>query len=867
VLQSSSSTMAYLTWTVLCTAIALIAASGDYGYGNYVEQPISNDEPSDSRCAGKENGAYGIGCSKDYWLCWEGASTSQECSFDLMFNQDNGQCDFQSNILACGGQPTTVAPADSPTMEPVDFDCSRLDDGDYPFSHNCQVDYVSCVAGAAWKRTCPDDLKFDPELKICNRIENIVACGGAPPTEAEPIEIQYECPSPSGTFPLVSSLCSATYYICENNVASIAVCSDEMIWDDSTKQCRLPSEIPDCSFDCAGKADSAYSIGCSQYYWWCWQEKATKLACPEGMVFNSENNQCDFNDNVFECTGTRVVPTTIANDFATPPPVDFDCTSVEDGNHPFTKDQCLPKFVSCIGGVAWEMTCPDGLLFDPEMLLCERVEHIVACGGSPMELETTTQYDNSYGSYSYDKPAVQPLPKVIKPARRINIKPVNRDLYSYDTTPAAEPITTTRRSSYGYKKTTPMEEPTTTEAYGDYETTTLNEPITTTRKSYGYKKTTPAAEPTTTASYDSYETTTMQEPITTTRRSSYGYKKATPFREPVVRRLEKPVRDSYYQKKTTPAAEPTTRRSYYQTTTPAAEPTTTEAYGSYKKTTPAAEPTTTASYDSYETTTMQEPITTTRRSSYGYKKTTPFREPTTKSYSKPVVRRFEMPARDSYYQKPIVREPTTRASFYQKKTTPAAEPTTRRSYYQTTTPAAEPTTTKSYGYETTTMNEPITTTRRSSYGYKKLPAREPTTRRSYYQTTTPAAEPTTRRAYSQPSPVRRLLQRKPAHYYTTTPAAEPATRPSYSQKRLTTLVRDIPTRRSYGYGTTPAAEPTTRRSYYQTTTPAAEPVTRPSYQPTTPFAEPTTRRTYKLTAAEPVTPKPKVPEIKQASYY
>lgn len=75
------------------------------------------------------------------------------------------------------------------------------------------------------------------------------------------------------------------------------------------------------AFDCSGKADAAYSIGCSQNYWWCWEGKATKLACPEGMMFNGENNQCDFESNIFECTGQRVTPSpTSASDFATPPP-------------------------------------------------------------------------------------------------------------------------------------------------------------------------------------------------------------------------------------------------------------------------------------------------------------------------------------------------------------------------------------------------------------------------------------------------------------------------------------------------------------------------------------------------------------------
>jgi hypothetical protein len=67
-------------------------------------------------------------------------------------------------------------------MRSVNFDCSGLEDGDYSFSQSCQNKYVSCVAGAPWERFCPDNLSFDFENRICDRLENIIACGGSPPT-------------------------------------------------------------------------------------------------------------------------------------------------------------------------------------------------------------------------------------------------------------------------------------------------------------------------------------------------------------------------------------------------------------------------------------------------------------------------------------------------------------------------------------------------------------------------------------------------------------------------------------------------------------------------------------------------------------
>uniref|UniRef100_A0A914XL87 Chitin-binding type-2 domain-containing protein n=1 Tax=Plectus sambesii TaxID=2011161 RepID=A0A914XL87_9BILA len=366
---------------VVLAVFASAIAAPQYGRNEkltqtYAEKPIATttlaaDIPAEFDCAGKENRGYVIGCNQDYFLCWDEVMTKASCPEGMMYNQENGQCDFNINIFECTGVRTTVAPLadEHSTLAPINFDCSKLSDGDYAYSHECQLNYVSCVGGQGIERTCPDELSFDPENRLCDRLETIEACGGSPTTAApiaEAVKVDYECPSPSGTFALTSQLCSAVYYACEDNVATIAMCEEPMIWNDANKECALASEIPDCAFDCAGKADAAYSTGCSNNYWWCWQERATKLACPEGMMFDGERALCDVQENIFECTGVRTT-TPLADAVPTMAPVDFDCAGLEDGNHAFKNGElCQEKFVSCVGGFAWEMTCPDSLMFDPE---------------------------------------------------------------------------------------------------------------------------------------------------------------------------------------------------------------------------------------------------------------------------------------------------------------------------------------------------------------------------------------------------------------------------------------------------------------------------------------------------------------------
>jgi hypothetical protein len=64
--------------------------------------------------------------------------------------------------------------------------------------------------------------------------------------EAPVLIISFDCPTPSGSFAILSHLCSPTYYICEDNVASIGYCAEPMIWDDDNKQCSLPKDMPEC---------------------------------------------------------------------------------------------------------------------------------------------------------------------------------------------------------------------------------------------------------------------------------------------------------------------------------------------------------------------------------------------------------------------------------------------------------------------------------------------------------------------------------------------------------------------------------------------------------------------------------------------
>jgi hypothetical protein len=46
-------------------------------------------------------------------------ATSQECPTNLWFNIENGQCDYQANVVECGGVVTTTAAIVSDNATPM----------------------------------------------------------------------------------------------------------------------------------------------------------------------------------------------------------------------------------------------------------------------------------------------------------------------------------------------------------------------------------------------------------------------------------------------------------------------------------------------------------------------------------------------------------------------------------------------------------------------------------------------------------------------------------------------------------------------------------------------------------------------------
>jgi hypothetical protein len=385
--------------------------------------------------------------------------------------------------------------------------------------------------------------------------------------------------------------------------------------------------------------------------------------------------------------------------------VDFDCSNEEDGQHAFKNgDICQPRFVSCVGGVAWEMTCPDGLMFDPDQMLCERIDAILACGGTPAPETTTwhptlaaepTTLQASYGSYQ--APAI----KAVKPVS--HIEKASYGSYQAPAVKAVKPLSHVEKASYGSYET-PVAKP--VHRMKALLTTTLA------ADNYNYQTEAPilAAEPITRRrSFDAYETeATTLRPLrkvkallTTTPLADYGFELEDASETRDV------FSSGYGSFDETPSGDFTTRRQ--METTMAAD----QSYGSYQapaadlvtrrhiQTTRLAALTTPASYG-YQAPAIKavKPLSHVQKTSYN-------------SYQAPAEETTimaDLPTTASYgsYQAPAIKR--VEKTSYQAPALKAFKPLEKASYSSYQAPAAE---------ETTIMADLPTT---ASYGSYQAPA-------------------------------------------------------------------------------------------------------------------------------------------------
>ncbi|KAE9413587.1 hypothetical protein Angca_007046, partial [Angiostrongylus cantonensis] len=134
---------------------------------------------------------------------------------------------------------------------------------------------------------------------------------------------------------------------------------------------------------CDGQVNGVFATSnCSANYIQCFNGKLTNKTCPIGLVFNSDRNQCDFATNVDNCLDCRKEVTHKLIVFSSNELprsngrgfcdrlliVVFQCINKPDGLHSLG---CVSVFLQCVEGVAYNLSCPTGLVFVGEIGACD----------------------------------------------------------------------------------------------------------------------------------------------------------------------------------------------------------------------------------------------------------------------------------------------------------------------------------------------------------------------------------------------------------------------------------------------------------------------------------------------------------------
>ncbi|CAK8677289.1 unnamed protein product [Clavelina lepadiformis] len=177
--------------------------------------------------------------------------------------------------------------------------------------------FYQCSNGYLCTMDCPDDLVFNPEIKVCDWPWNVTNCGGGP----SPPYYDPDCLSPGG-IPIS----------------------------------RLPFAKP-------GDCDSYYK---------CWRGHRFEFDCPLWFVFNPKTGCCDWPIKVPGC-GPTLPPKPV------PPPSCTDKNGKPLSTGPMAKPGDCNNFYQCGAGILYTMPCAPGTVFNPDKKSCDWPYNVPGC--------------------------------------------------------------------------------------------------------------------------------------------------------------------------------------------------------------------------------------------------------------------------------------------------------------------------------------------------------------------------------------------------------------------------------------------------------------------------------------------------------
>ncbi|CAL2028025.1 unnamed protein product [Caenorhabditis brenneri] len=376
-------------------------------FANSLQSPPSS---STIECPPYHNGSIaGNSCSQEYFKCVNGVRQAATCSEGNVF--------FEDGCIPAEQSPECQI-ADDTEDEPYEqFDCLSRPDGLH--SVGCTNSFVNCVAGQAYEMYCPDDLVFNAKTSECQE-----TCDDDDGSQDDAATTT--TPSPS-------------VYPGEDDGEGYDEGSGET---EGYYEPQATTEEPDTvDFDCSGLDNGNYADGCSDVFYTCANGVAFRSVCPQGTVYNSNQNACDYDCTAattttttpsYVPTTTTAAPTTQADEpkYTSTPQDDSWKTTTSGWEESTTTSgwetttpgfddvtttrapivcqegqvssfgMCSSRFNRCQNNAVRAKQCPVNTLFESSLVMC--VFDLPQC--LPVTIPPTPTY-NSNGYASYGPPA------------------------------------------------------------------------------------------------------------------------------------------------------------------------------------------------------------------------------------------------------------------------------------------------------------------------------------------------------------------------------------------------------------------------------------------------------------------------------
>ncbi|KOB66751.1 Obstructor-E [Operophtera brumata] len=245
----------------------------------------------------------------------EQTSAQYGSQFNSRFQQPASQQYQQTNQYQQNQQYQTAQ--QQPAQRTSAGACRELNER-YPVSGSCDR-YIECINGTSEEKTCPDGLRFNPNVNFnvypC-QYPNEVSC--LERSALQPAQPTEQCPHQFGYYKIGDARNCSGFRTCVNGVGFDFVCPEGLAWSSESYRCEWPDEVADCDaeaflgFRCpevpqtkelgppAGFRYYRSDANCQKYFL-CIEGRPRILSCGSDAAFDDLTTSCVSADQVSAC--------------------------------------------------------------------------------------------------------------------------------------------------------------------------------------------------------------------------------------------------------------------------------------------------------------------------------------------------------------------------------------------------------------------------------------------------------------------------------------------------------------------------------------------------------------------------------------